>query len=373
MKKAIAAAILGCLLSGGQWAFAGELSIYGFVRFDAVIDDSKMQSHQFGFWVKPEEPGAETDGNLTMYPRLTRLGARFKPVKLDENSSISGLVEIDFQNGGSESRQILRLRQAYFNLQRGDWHFLAGQCWDVISPIFPIANNDGLMWHAGNLGDRHPQARLTYKPEGGFSLAIAAGQTGAVDKKDLDKNGILDGWDAALPFLQARLGFAQPKFKGGAWAHWGAEETAVPVGDRGETSFTSTAVGIDASISLTDQFMVQGEAWTGKNLTDIRGGIGQGVNTSTGDEIASKGGWAQIVIMPNAQWKLYAGATVEQPDEDAVPSGGRTRNGAFFAVGRYRPWKPLQVAVEYLYWKTSYKGPNDGIANRLDIHFTYNF
>ena len=373
MKKVVAAAVLGCLLGVVDQALAGEFTIYGFVRFDAVIDDSRMQSHQFGFWVKPEPPDAEDDGNLTMYPRLTRLGVRFKPVKLDEVSTISGLVEVDFQNGGSESRQILRLRQAYFNLQRGDWHFLAGQAWDVISPIFPIANNDGLMWHAGNLGDRHPQVRLRFKPEGGVSLAVAAGQTGAVDRKDLDKNGILDGWDAALPFLQARLGLELPKFKAGGWAHRGAEETGAPVGGDNKTRFTSAAVGLDASISLTDKLTVQGEGWTGRNLTDIRGGIGQGVNTSTGEEIASTGGWAQIVVIPNAQWKLYAGATMEQPDEEAVPNGGRTRNGAYYAVGRYRPWKPFQVAVEYLYWKTTYKGLNDGIANRLDIHFTYNF
>ena len=375
MKKAIAAVILGCLLGWVDRAFAGAFTIYGFVRFDAVIDDSRMQSHQFGFWVKPETPGGEDDGNLTMYPRLTRIGARFTPVELDKDTSIKGLVEVDFQNGGSESRQILRLRQAYFNLQRGDWHFLAGQTWDVISPLFPIANNDGLMWHAGNLGDRHPQARLTYKPEGGFSLAVAAGQTGAVDKKDLDGNGILDGWDAALPFLQARVGLAKAEFKAGAWAHWGTEETASPVGASmgGETRFTSVAVGLDASISPADKLTIEGEVWTGRNLTDIRGGIGQGVNRTTGEEIASTGGWGQVVIKPNDQWKLYAGATVEVPDEKAVPGGGRTRNQAVYAVGRYRPWKKFQVAVEYLHWTTEYKGLDDGIANRVDIHFTYNF
>ena len=255
MKKAIAAAILGCLLGRVDRAFAGEFTIYGFIRFDAVIDDSKMYHHQFGFWVKPEAPGAEDDGNLTMYPRLTRIGARFTPVELGKDTSIRGLIEVDFQNGGSESRQILRLRQAYFNLQKGNWHFLAGQAWDVISPLFPVANNDGLMWHAGNLGDRHPQARLTYKPGGGFSAAVAAGQTGAVDKQDLDGNGVLDGWDAAQPFLQARVGLAKKEIKAGAWAHWGTEETAALVG--GETRFTSVAVGLDVSVSCLHSASLQ--------------------------------------------------------------------------------------------------------------------
>ena len=304
-----------------------------------------------------------------MYPRLTRIGARFTPVELDKDTSIKGLVEVDFQNGGSESRQILRLRQAYFNLQKGNWHFLAGQTWDVISPLNPAANNDGMMWHAGNLGDRHPQARVAYKPGGGFSAAVAAGQTGAVDKQDLDGNGVLDGWDAVRPFVQTRVGLAQKKFKAGAWAHWAMEETATPVG--GETRFTSVVVGLDASVSLTDKLAIEGEGWTGSNLTDIRGGIGQGINRETGEETASTGGWAQVVIKPNDRWRLYAGATIDVPDEEAVPRGGRIRNQAFYVVSRYRPWKNFQAAVEYLHWTTGYKELDDGIANRVDVHFTY--
>ena len=241
MKKAIAASVFVCLMSGPELGSAGEVTPYGFVRFDAVFDDSKLSHPQYPNWVKSEPPGTEDNGTLTIHPRLTRVGARFAPVELDEDSEISGVIEADFQNGGSESRQILRLRKAYFNLKKGDWHFLAGQTWDLISPLFPAANNDGMMWNTGNLGDRHPQARLTYKP-GAFSAAVALGQTGAVDKKDLDKNGTLDGWEAAVPFLQARVGIEQMKFKAGAWAHRGSEKTATPVAGN-SSDFTSAVCG----------------------------------------------------------------------------------------------------------------------------------
>ncbi|NKB72270.1 MAG: hypothetical protein GKR89_34770 [Candidatus Latescibacteria bacterium] len=380
MKKVYAMILLGVWVMGwGKQAGAGEFTTYGFVRFDAIVDDSRLSHPQFPNWVRSEAPGAEDDAQLSLHPRLTRVGAKFKPVELDENTKISGVIEADFQNGGKESREILRMRHAYFNLQRGDWHFLAGQTWALISPLYPAANNDGMMWHAGNLGDRHPQARVSYKPEGGFSLALAVGQTGSVDGQDLDGNGVLDGSDATLPFVQTRVGLAKKKFKAGVWGHWASEEVSPRVDAEGqplfggETSFTSTAVGVDASISLSDMLAIEGEGWAGSNLTDMRGGIGQGINGATGEEIASVGGWAQLVVKPNDQWKLFAGATMDTPDEDDVPEGGRTKNQAFFAVGRYKPWKNFQAAFEYLNWKTEYKNGPEGTANRVDIHFTYSY
>ena len=36
------------------------------------------------------------------------------------------------------------------------------------------------------------------------------------------------------------------------------------------------------------------EGWTGKNLSDVRGGILQGINTKTGAEIHATGGFAQL-------------------------------------------------------------------------------
>ena len=189
MKKAIAASVFVCLMSGPEPGSAGEIAPYGFVRFDAVFDDSRLSHHQYPNWVKSEPPGAENNDNLTIYPRLTRVGARFSPAEVGEGSEISGVIEADFQNGGSESRQILRLRKAYFNLKKGDWHFLAGQTWDLISPLFPAANNDGMMWNTGNLGDRHPQAAAHLQAWGIFGSSRprpdrSRGQAGPGQKRD---------------------------------------------------------------------------------------------------------------------------------------------------------------------------------------------
>lgn len=369
--KRLPFALLLVLLSAGT-AISGETRFYGFIRFDAILDDSRLSHHQFPNWVLSEDPskGKENDGHFGMHPRLTRMGVKFKPVDLGSDRSLRGVIETDFQNGGSESRQILRIRHAYFNLRMGAFHFLAGQTWDLISPLYPAANIDGLMWNTGNLGDRHPQARLTYKPAGGhLDAALALGQTGAVDRKDLDGNGVLDGSEAMQPFVQARVGLALNKIKAGAWFHRGAEETATPVG--GDSSFTSSVVGVDASVPLGSRLSIEGEGWSGSNLSDIRGGIGQGINLETGEEISSSGGWAHLAVRPAEGWKLFAGAMIDAPEEDDVPEGGRTRNQALYLVGHYRPWKKFQAGLEYINWKTEYKGLEAGTANRVDLHFTY--
>ena len=76
---------------------------------------------------------------------------------------LSGKVEVDFQNGGLESRQVIRIRHGFLKLDWKDVSVLAGQTWDTVSPLFPTVNNDTLQWNAGNVGDRRPQLRLAYE------------------------------------------------------------------------------------------------------------------------------------------------------------------------------------------------------------------
>ncbi len=351
------------------------LEPYGFIRLDTIFDDSRMQNDQTAFWVLSEDPTANPadDERLTMHPRLTRLGLRLKPQELQPGTQFRGAVEVDFQNGGSESREILRMRQAYLALSRGPWEFLAGQTWDLISPLNPAANNDGMMWNAGNLGDRRPQARLTWTrtAEGGsINAALALGQSNAVDSKDLDANGALDGVDAAVPLVQARIGMER-YLKLGLWGHHAFEDTTTAVG--GRTRFKGWAAGADLVLPLTAGLSLEGECWQGEDLCDVRGGIGQGVNTGTGREIASRGGWAQLAWKATSRWAAYAGSTLDDPRDADVPASGRTRNGAWYLVNRYKPWDRLEVGLEYLRWTTSYRGLGKGEANRVDLYLSWSF
>ena len=84
--------------------------------------------------------------------------------------------------------------------------------------------------------------------------------------------------------------------------------------------------------------------------------------------------------------KAYFGATVDDPDDEDVPSvndvaaaglpmkaTGRTLNWTTFMSHYFRPWQPIQVGVEYQYWVTQYRGLLRGENNRVSANFTFYF
>ena len=372
-----------------------KVTFYGFLRIDAIWDDSRMQNHQYAMWVLPEDPivGLSNNSHFTLHPRVTRFGLNVTPFDLSEKVSATGKIEIDFQSGGTESRAGLRMRHAYLELKYGDLALLGGQTWQLLSPLYPEVHTDGVLWNAGNLGDRAPQVRLTYAPAAGkgtVTAAVAVGATGAVDAQDLDKNGLLDGASSAVPNVQGRLALEQTLYterplKVGVWGHYAQEETDKPFA--GETRWDSWSAGFELSIPLHKRIWIEGEGWRGSNLSDVRGGAGQGVNVLTGKEIDGRGGWAQLATKPTDKTQLYLGCSADDPEDEDVLSyeevdaadldpvlyTGRTLNWVGFVSARYRPWQPFQVAVEYYHWVTEYKGLKSGIDNRVDMHFSYFF
>jgi hypothetical protein len=353
---------------------------YGFARLDAIYDDSRSSSLQSPTFILSEDPsaGPEDEDSLTLHPRLTRFGVDLEGPALEPlgGARLGGKLEVDFQNGGRESRAVPRYRHAYLTLAWERSTLLLGQTWDLISPLYPEVNADTLMWNAGNLGDRRTQVRWTLEPAGaGLSFAAAAGLTGAVDDQDLDGNGVRDGEDAALPNLQARLGWSRPVATGslalGAWGYTAREEVQTPVG--GESEFDSFAVGVDFSVPLPGSLAVRGELWTGENLSDIRGGIGQGVNTATGEEIASRGGWAELGWKSDGPYSIYAGGTLDDPDDDDLRPGDRSENSAWYLVQRLDFGPAFRVGLDYLHWTTDYAGLDEGTDNRLNLYVVYFF
>lgn len=353
---------------------------YGFARLDAIYDDSRPDALQTPTFIRSEDPsaGPEDEDSLTLHPRLTRFGVDLEGPVLDPlgGARLGGKLEVDFQNGGRESRAVPRYRHAYLTLAWVRSRLLLGQTWDLISPLYPEVNADTLMWNAGNLGDRRTQVRWTLEPAGaGLSFAVAAGLTGAVDDQDLDGNGVRDGDDAALPNLQARIGWSRPVATGslalGAWGYTAREEVQTPVG--GETDFDSFAVGADVSVPLPGGLAVRGELWTGENLSDVRGGIGQAVNTATGEEIASRGGWAELGWKGGGPYSIYAGGTLDDPDDDDLRPGDRSENSAWYLVQRLDFGPAFRVGLDYLHWTTDYVGLDEGTDNRLNLYVVYFF
>ncbi|MFP3940646.1 MAG: hypothetical protein ACOC7L_01890 [Acidobacteriota bacterium] len=356
------------------------LELYGFARLDVIYDDSRPDALQTPTFIESEDPAVSTGGgdSVTIHPRLSRLGAELEGPALDAlgGARPAAKLEVDFQNGGRESRAVPRYRHAYLALRWDRARLLAGQTWDLISPLFPTVNSDTLMWNAGNLGDRRAQIRWTYDPPGaGASFATALGLTGAVDDQDLDADGVLDGEEAGVPNLQARLGWTRPVGSGelslGVWGHVAREELTAPVG--GETELEGSSLGVDFTVPVGPRLTLRGEAWSGENLSDVRGGIGQGVNVTTGEEIASQGGWAELAWRATDVYSLYGGATLDAPDEEDLAPGDRKENRAWYLVQRLDLDGAFRVGLDYIHWTTEFVGLDEGTDNRLNLYLIYFF
>lgn len=368
-----------------------KFKLYGFLRLDSIYDDSRPNNTQVPAFIRSEDPSAPPEirsarnsEDLTIHPRLTRFGIDFDGPQVAGlgGPKTTGKLEIDFYNlPSSESRNAPRMRHAYLKLGWDDVSLLAGQTSDVISPIFPTVNPDFVMWGAGNLGDRRPQLRLEYAPKvgpGKLILQTASGLTSANDAQDLDPataGGFRDGESSGKPTLQARGAFAFPlwakqNLEIGIWGHRAREETDSPIGASGRRMFDSQAIGLDVTIPIyQDKLWVKGEVWTGQDLDDVRGGILQGINVTTGQEVRSEGGWVELGTRPIKWSSFHLGYSTDNPRDRDLPTAGAT-------VGRklnriyYVAWRgyfdPIELGLDYLNWTTKYNG---GFGNGNDNRF----
>ena len=366
-----------------------KISVYGHIHMDAYWGDARVNHQQFPFYALSHDPavtpGINEESNwIDWTPRMSRIGVRATRDGLPswEGAKVLGLFEFDFQNRAtseaagteSESRELPRLRHAYVKVTDGVFSALAGQTSDLISPLFPTANYDALMWNAGNLGDRRPQLRLGLEDkvfDGTWTAAVALARTGAIDRKNLDAaqgDTERDGDDSGRPMIQGRLGLASLLEKHldiGVWGHIGWEELEGQIA--GEDRFTTSSIGLDLKVKLLDTLVLSGEIWEGKNLSDLRGGIDQGINVATGDEISSAGGWVELawtILPPNLT--LSGGVAVDDPkDGDLTAATQRSKNVAPFAVAKVDLGGGFTFGLEWIQWRTNYLNVDEGRADRF--------
>lgn len=361
-----------------------RLKLYGFLRLDLITDSQRPNNAQgILFITSPDPRGSNTtNGDFALHPRLTRFGLDFIGPRIAKlgNAKLTGKFETDFQNGGTESQQIIRIRHAYFNLAWKDFSLLAGQTWDTASPLIPTVSNQTLLWNAGNVGDRRPQLRAAYEPRAGggrFSFIGGVGLTGAIDSLDLDANGVRDGEESSRPSLQSRIGYSHSVGSSeriasvGVSGYYGFMRTGRPVA--GLTEFRSQLINVDFTLPLSGHISLKGEGWWGRNLSDIRGGIGQGLNVATGQAIRGRGGWGEASFKLSRVFSFHPGFSTDDPVDEDLPAAGRTRNRTFYLAHRIAPGGGFLLGVDYLRWRTTYKGLQPGVDNRLNLFFQYGF
>ena len=103
--------------------------------------------------------------------------------------------------------------------------------------------------------------------------------------------------------------------------------------------------------------LVQGEFFTGQDLSPFLGGIGQGIDPTTLEAIHSTGGWGELWYDWTQCCHSHLGYMLDNPaGGDLHTTSERCYNQAFYGNVGYDLTKQFLVGLEVSSWKTLYVG-----------------
>lgn len=374
---------LTSLLIGGvlsTHAIASEdsanINAYGSLRVDAISTDGVFNNTQSPSFLLNAPAGRNPGDTFTIHPRLTRLGVDVEDHEIEEDIDIGGKVEIDFQNGGRESRPLLRIRHAYFEVKNNNFKVLVGQTWQTVSRLIPIVNGDTLQWNAGNAGDRAPQIRLTYEQavakDGAIDFELAFQQIGSVDNKG--QVGVNFG---PSPAIEARVQYEQPLWTAKPFlAALGAHKATEVLAERSvqfEDTYNSEGIFAELVLPLTEDLTLSGEYFKGENLTDLRGGILFGINETRGIPIRTEGYWSELAYQVTDKLQLSTGLSEDNPFDEDILVSTPTLNKTEWGTAHYSLTKRFLMGVEYIHWTTDFQNAAHLTANRYNLFGKFSF
>ena len=127
---------------------------------------------------------------------------------------------------------------------------------------------------------------------------------------------------------------------------------------------------------LSDRLLFASELFTGANLDDYWGGIGQGVNRDNVNNIKairSHGGWAALRYAANPETTLSIGAGMDDPNDDDLAANMRSLNETQFISVTHRITPNFILGGQLSRWRTDYKDAKEGDAVRAQTSVTYSF
>jgi hypothetical protein len=320
---------------------------YGFIKLDTLYETGNSSHGNYILWAK--DPG-QSSGLFYVTARETRLGLAIKGIKAG-SFKVSGKVEVDFHSSGSEENKPYNfMRHAYLEISNGSFSIIAGQTWDIISPLNPSTLNYSVLWGGGNIGYRRPQLSLRQELKSGKSVFTLQAGIFRTIAADYDNDGIEDGSASGFPTFQGRIAgkFALGKKSSlqlGFSGHYG-KSTGTP-------EFSSNSVNVDVLLVFSPGFKLLAEYFSGKNLGTYLGAAGQSVNLDTGKEIEARGFYINAVINPSKTLQLSAGWGRDDPEDATLSPGNRAKNTALFGNLRINLGS-LGIGLEISHWSTAY-------------------
>jgi hypothetical protein len=358
---------------------------YGRLWFSSSYDTQRTQIGNYVLWV--DSPDQRYGAEFQADARSTRMGLDVAGPAIEclDGAKVGGKVEFDFQgpsildnNGG------ILFRHGYVDIKSDDYRLVAGQTWDVISPLYTPTFDYTVGAGAGNIAYRRAQFRVErYFPRTDTFLitmqsAIAVDVLVGVASVNPIR-GSHGGWPdwqnrVAFTFGERKAKDAQP-VEIGVSGHVGEQNyDFFPAVGSPVLGFArpTWSFNVDAKIPFTKTFGFQGELFTGSNLSNYFGGIMQGIDPGTLDVIRDNGGWGDFWydMKPDLHWHL--GYSIDDP-VNADMTTGRTYNQYFYCNFIYDITKFFNAGLEVSSWKTMYVDKRPGEALRLEALARYNF
>lgn len=365
-------------ISGQFLTSKHKIKMYGFLKLDASLDDSRTDNPDAPRYALSEAT-TESESQFAMTAMNTRIGLKYDGPQLAE-ANVVGNVELDFYDTSTDNSQRLRMRHAFVELQYPKWAVLAGQTWDVFGPLGPNSlNTNGYLWNGGNIGFRRAQVRLTnyFDVNSNKKIITQFSVNRNIGSTDGFGTGSNSGENSGVPLLEGRVAYKFPLLKEtatvGVSGIYGNEEYNRTSTTESSYDIPQWAYGLDLAVPLNSKLSLKGEFFSGSNLDAFLAGIGQGINTTTEKGIDTIGGWAQLSYKASAKHSFNLGYGIDNPSNEDLNSGNRSKNEVIFMNLIYDLYKGVQLGFEYSHFQTEYINASKGTNDRVTTSLIYKF
>lgn len=347
----IAMAAASAVFAQGSVTSKYDVKFYGHIKTDVAYDVHGVSSSDYAMYVASEKA---SEKDFRSSSRGTRFG-----LNITDGKNVSAKIETDFL-GDDTGNAGMRLRHAYVTLKAGKWNILAGQTWHLTPLEFSGTNNEFALGYSGVLWMRAPQLRFTYQATDNLTLAAASVRP---TRKPVDAEGTASGRPQAQAQAQLKIGKAKFTLMG-AYGQW-----------RNTTTMKKAEVMLADfgwNIPVGDNLTLNGQAWTGQNLYDFLGGIGN-VGYGSG-KVKASGGFANLKIKTADRFFVNAAYGIDNPvnTEIAASATAKTRNTTGLVNLNYLAYDKVTVTLEAAKMTTEYKLAS-GCTEIDNLHYQLSF
>ncbi len=376
----VAAAPAASAAPSGNFLKTGlDISLFGFLKADAIVSSREMGTGNLTVTqTNAQRPTAAygDDPQTRIIGSDTRLGLNIKAPDMDNGGKLTGKFEMDFGSSNTtQGNYTPRLRLAYAQLDFDKWGVNGGQNWDIFAPINPNTISPGILYRAGNLGTRHPQAHLINK-WGDVLGGKVTSKVGIIDSEDTTQE------DSGIPVAAAYVGYEKDILGVKSTFGVGGMYGKLNLGGSGTDNEDIYATTVGMTLKFTDWLAFKTEGFGGAGLNKFYGGPTQTtaasdpttpltLANSPGKAIPVRGGFAELTFNPIKKVETNFGIGLDDVSKALAYTAADKAavwdyNKTYYTNLKYSLSKDLIVGIEYQRFNTKWMDGVKAGDNRID-------